>query len=207
MTNIAGGGRRFVKEHQIAFHRFFENVACRAGNILMSALERKRRLFVIEQRRPPFIAVVASSAIAGLGPELIRMRVLVALSARNRGMREIDVRHRQLHIGWLVAFGASNGAMRTQQREIRFGVIEFRRIFPYFGGMAKQASDRLAALSRSGHALRELALVHVLMATRATQLNKVIDRGLGSVSRLVAFVARHRLVSIDKRKAGFLMKG
>ena len=73
--------------------------------------------------------------------------------------------------------------------------------------MAKQASDWLAARSRSGHTLSELALMHVLMATRATQLNKVIDRGPGSVSRLVAFVARHRLVSIDKREAGFLMLG
>lgn len=145
MTNSAGGGRRFVKEHQIAFYRFFENVAGRAGDILMSALERKRRLFMIKQRRPPFIAVVARSAIAGPGPELIRMRVLVALGARNRRMREIDVRHRQLHIGRLVAFGASNGAMRTQQREIRFGVIELRSIFPYLGGMAEQASGWLAA--------------------------------------------------------------
>ena len=172
----------------------------------MSALERKRCLLMIKPRRPPFIVVVAGSAIAGPGPELIRMGVIMALGARDRCMREIDVRHRQLQIGRLVAFGAGDSAMRTRQREIRFGVIELRRIFPFLGGMAKQASNRFAARSQSGHALSELAFVYVLMATRATQLNKVIDRGLGSVSRLVAFVARHRLVSIDKREAGFLMQ-
>jgi hypothetical protein len=75
-------------------------------------------------------------------------------------------------------------------------VIELHRIFPFPGGMAEQASNRLAALPRSGHALSELAFVYVLMATRATQLNKMIDRGPGSVSRLVAFVARHCHVSI-----------
>ena len=196
MANIAGGGRRFVKEHQIAFYRFFESVAGRAGNILMTALERKRCLLMIKQRGPPFNVVVAGSAIAGPGPELIRMRVIMALGARNRCMREIDVLHRQLQIGRLVAFCAGDGAMRTRQREIRFGVIELHRIFPFLGGMAEQASNRLAALPRSGHALSELAFVNILMATRATQLNKVIDRGLGSVTRLVAFVARHRLVSI-----------
>jgi hypothetical protein len=55
--------------------------------------------------------------------------------------------------------------------------------------------------------MSELAMMNILMATRATQLNKVIDRGPGCVARLVAFVARHRLVSIDKREAGFLMQG
>ena len=196
MANIAGGGRRFVKEHQIAFYRFFENVAGRAGNILMSALERKRCLLMIKQRRPPFNVVVAGGAIACPGPELIRVGVIMALGARDRCMREIDVRHRQLQIGRLVAFGAGDSAMRTRQREIRFGVIELHRIFPFPGGMAEQASNRLAALPRSGHALSELAFVYVLMATRATQLNKMIDRGPGSVSRLVAFVARHCHVSI-----------
>jgi len=70
----------------------------------MSALERKNCLLVIKQRRPPLIAVVAGTTIVRLGSELVRVGVIVALSARRRCTREIDMRHRQLHIGRLVTF-------------------------------------------------------------------------------------------------------
>jgi hypothetical protein len=108
--------------------------------------------------------------------------------------------HRQLHYGRLVAFGAGNGAMRTNQREIRSGMIELRHILPFLDRMAERASDWLAALVKRSHTLSELAFVDVLVATRATQLNKVVDRGLGSVSRFVAFVAWHRRMSIGERE-------
>ena len=125
----------------------------------------------------------------------------MAFRARDRCTGEIDMRHRQLDNRRLVAFCAGNGAMGTNQREIRSGMIELRHILPFLDRMAEPASNGLAALVQRSHTLSELAFVDVLMATRATQLNKVVNRGLGSISWFVAFVAWHRCMSIDKREA------
>ena len=60
----------------------------------MAALEWKCRLVVIEERRSPFVAVVAGRAVTAACAELVCVRVLVTLIAGLRGAGEFDVHHR-----------------------------------------------------------------------------------------------------------------
>jgi len=46
----AGRGSGFVIEHEVAVDRLLQGVASRASYFLMTSLERKRSLFVIEER-------------------------------------------------------------------------------------------------------------------------------------------------------------
>ena len=85
MAGLAGLGRRLVKQHRVSVHQLLERVAGRAGNILVAALERERRLLVVEERGLPLVAVVAGGAVVALRAELVGMRILVAFAARYGG--------------------------------------------------------------------------------------------------------------------------
>lgn len=111
VASFAGLWRGLVKEDEVSAHRLFKRVAGRAGNILVAAFEGKCRLIVIEQRRPPLVAVMASGAVAGLGAELVCMRVLVAVPASRGSTLELNMKQGQLHVGRLVAICAGHGAM------------------------------------------------------------------------------------------------
>ena len=111
MACLAGRWRWLVKEHHVVGDRFPEGMASRACNLLMGTLERESRLFVIEKRGPPFVAVMAGGAVIGASTELVSMRVLVTLVARPGSTGEINMQHGQFHVRRLVAVGALDGAM------------------------------------------------------------------------------------------------
>ena len=94
MASLARRWRRLVKQHQGPIHRLFERMAGRACNVLMTAFEWKCRLVVIEERRSPFVAVVAGRAVITTRAELVCVRILMAFIAGLRGTGEFDVQHR-----------------------------------------------------------------------------------------------------------------
>lgn len=93
MACFAGLGGWLVIENLDSIHRLFERMTFGTRNILMTALERKSRSFVVEERRSPLDAVVARLAPLRTFTELVRMRVLVAFAAFFGRFDEVYVRH------------------------------------------------------------------------------------------------------------------
>jgi len=98
----------------------------------MSSGEWENGLAVIEQRRPPFVAVVASGAIVHARAKLISMRVFVAFGALCWSACELHMHQRQLHVWRLVAVSASHRTMTAEQWETCLRMVEFRQVFPVF---------------------------------------------------------------------------
>ena len=205
---VAGGAilrSRFVEQHGFAFDLPHEFVAIGAFHIRVYALKRKScASIVIEQRRFPLGAVVA----VGTGRyvclcELLAVRIFVALLAVFRRGLKVDVHHRSFKIWRLVAIDAGCGTMCTQQRESRLRVIELGQLLPRFCGMARLASAWTACSLCLLHALIELPIVRIGVATGATQIRPVIDRGGGPQigGLFVTIGARHRNVLAGEEKA------
>jgi len=130
---FAGFRRRLVEEHETPVYRLLQCVACRTGNVFVTSFQRESRFVVIEERRLPFVAVVASSAIVGAGAELVGMRILMTIAAIGGGFREVHMPHVEFHGRRLVAIDAGHRAMRSEEREVRLRVIESGQIFPLTG--------------------------------------------------------------------------
>jgi len=77
----------------------------------MTAFKREPRLFMVKQRWPPLVAIVARGTVAPARAKLIGMWILMALAACGWRVRKSHVPQIQLHVGWLVAVGAANCAM------------------------------------------------------------------------------------------------
>jgi len=174
VASLASRRCRFVKEHWGVIHHFLQRVTCRASHILMASFERKLGLVVIEERGPPLVVVMAPGAVVGAIAELIGVGILVASGACLRGARKVDMHQRQLQIRGLVAVGAGYRTMRAEEWKICLSVVEFRKIFPVFGGVACLATERLPCRTGLLHAFRELTLVNVLMTCRAVELAEVV---------------------------------
>lgn len=160
--------RGLVKQNQVSFYLFLERVTRGAGNVLMTAFQRKVRLVMVEKRGPPLIAVVASGTIVCPRPKLAGMRVLMAIATISRGFRELHVRHGQFHIWRLVAIDAGHGPMRAHQRKLGLRMVELRYVFPLARRVARLTTERSPRGIARRHALRELPLMHIFMAGRAT---------------------------------------
>lgn len=102
----------------------------------MSAPERKNRLAVIEERRPPLIAVVAGRAIVAACSELVGVRIGVAFVASLGRALELNMHHIQLHVRRLVTLCAGYGAMGAYKWKFGLGMVEFCKIVPAFSGVA-----------------------------------------------------------------------
>ena len=115
-------GRWRIEEDLFAIDGFEELVASSAGDVTMLAFQGERcALVVIEGRRLPLARVMAVVALRNfvreeLG-ELAAVDVLVALLAFLGRLFEVHVGHLGFEIRRLVAVDASDGAMRTHQRE------------------------------------------------------------------------------------------
>ena len=171
----------------------------------MPALQRKRRLLMVKQRRLPLVAVVATRTFIPLLPKLVSMRILVAVHALQRCLVEPNVKHRLLHVRRTMAIDARYRTMRPFQRELRVRVIEVRKILPHLRLVTRLATHRLALGIQLRHPLRKLTLVNVLMACRAGQLRKVVRHHSLPRQRLVALVARHRNMTTRQRKVRLLV--
>lgn len=131
-----------VEEDGLCADHLGELVALRTADILVRPAQRERSpLLVIEQRRLPFHAVVAVGAAGDVRlRELLPVNVLVAILALSRSSLEIDVDEVSLQVGRLVAIAAGRRTMRSQQRKLRFRVIESRQFLPRLRRVAGFAS-------------------------------------------------------------------
>lgn len=111
-------------------------MASRACDILVSTPKGKYRLVVIEERRPPLIAVVAGRAIVAACSKLVGVRIGVAFAASLGRALELNMHHIQLHVRRLVTLCAGYGAMGAYKWKVGLGMVEFRKIVPAYGGVA-----------------------------------------------------------------------
>ena len=180
VASLACDRRGLVEEDVLPIYLLLELVAVSAGNSLMAALEGERGLFVIEERRLPFVAVVAGGTVAFLFGKLLAVRIFVALAACLRSLAEVDVQHGAFHVRRLVAIRALHGAVRADEGELRGGVIEGVQILPLLGCVACFAAERIALGILLRHALGKLAVMDVLVAGLAVKLREMIERlGIG----------------------------
>src|SRR5579863_7417704 len=115
-----------VEQDQVLTHHLLVDVAGCAGHVLVTALQREGRLFVVEERRLPLVAGMACSATFSARAELPRMRILMAIGAAQWRLGEIDMQHRLLEIRRPMTIGAVHSAVRSFKLEVRRGVIEAR---------------------------------------------------------------------------------
>lgn len=162
-------GRGLIKQDRLAGDQPRRLVAVSATDVLMCAAQRERRsLFVIEERRFPFHAVMAFGAAGHIVMrELLSVGIFVAILALERSCFEIHVDQFRSQIWGFMTIDASRSAMCSKQRELCFGVIEAGKLFPRFRGMAHLAADRGAICANLLHSLVELPLVRIGVATRA----------------------------------------
>lgn len=145
----------------------------------MCALQGKDGSCVmIEDRRFPLSGVVALDA----GGNTVRfrklapMRIRVALFALCRGSSEIRVHQFGFKVRRLMAVDASYCTMCADQRERSLRVVEFRKIFPTLSGVASRAAKGFSVSAKNDHALLELIAMWITVATRASQVVKVVRR-------------------------------
>ncbi len=205
-------GCGLIEENSLRCDYLGHLVALRASHVLMRSSQWERRAFlVIEQRRLPLHAVVAlgTSGYVGLR-ELLAVNVLVTLFTLHRRRFEIDVDQLGLKIRGLVAVFASCRTVRPKQRKLRLRMIKPGKVFPRLGCVASFAARPRTVSPHLLHALLELPLVRINMATGARQILPVINhRRLGLELRrlLVTFGARNRDVAARQCEVSFFMLG
>lgn len=131
--------------------------------------------------------------------------LFVAFLALRGGGLEIHVQQRPLEVRRPVTRGTVHRAVRPSQDEAGATVVEARHIRPRLRRVAGLAAERVAAGVECAHAHRELSLVGIRVARRATQVVEV-ERIVAILSgRLVAVVAGDREVPSREHKSRLLM--
>ena len=128
VTGLALDGSGLVIQHVAAVHRFDIAVATGAADVFVHALQRESGATVVKKRRFPLVVVVAGGTRCrfSIEGELRVVRVPVAVLAQFRRLPEINVQQVGFEIWRLVTIGAGDGPMRSDQRKLGCGVIEFR---------------------------------------------------------------------------------
>jgi len=205
--------RGFVEENRFIGDGFVQFVTIGTLDVLVCATQGERGpLFVIEQRGLPFRAVVAVGAGGSVtfGDELLSVNVLVAVLALHGGGFEIHIDQLGFEVWRFVAVDARRGPMCSEQGELGLGMIEGGEFLPRLGAMADLATGGSFVGAELRHALVELSLMGIIVATGAVEGLPVIDNrrfGLELSGFLVAFGARHRDVAASQRKSSLLMLG
>ena len=128
-------GSRLVEQNRLGRNNPGRLVTLGAAHILMSAPQRERRpLLMVKQRRLPLRAVVALGAMRNIrNCKLLPMDVVMAVFAGGRRRFEVDVDQPGFEIRRFVAVFAGRRAMGSQQRKLRFRVIEAGDVLPRLG--------------------------------------------------------------------------
>jgi hypothetical protein len=108
---------------------------------------------------------------------------------------EINTGKLDFKVGGFVAVAASDGTMRSCQREFCLGMVKARQLHPGFVGVTSFTSHGLP-VDQPEHALSELPAVRILVTTRAGHVLKVVPRRRfvlrGSLGlRFVTLLASH----------------
>lgn len=171
-------GRRLVEENRLLGHHFHQFVTFGAAHVLVRSPKRKiGPLVMVERRRLPLDAVVAVGAARDIGfRELLAVDVLMAILALRGSSLEIRIDQLGLKVRRLMAIDAGRRLMGSEQREFCLRVVEPRHFFPRFGGVTSLAARRGTIRALLLHALFELALVNIFVATGAVEILPVVER-------------------------------
>lgn len=207
MTGSTFLGGRLVEENGLAGDQPGQFVTVGAADIAMNSVQGEfGPLVMVEERGFPFQAVVAFHTMSDSGfGKLLPVRTLVAVFTDGGRSFEIHIDEPGFEVGRFVAIDAGGGAMGSQQRKRRLGMIEARQLLPRPGGVAGFASRGGATGPGLQHPLLELALMRVGVATGAREALPVVDHtGLPLKLRgfLVAVTAGHCDVASGKREMG-----
>ena len=180
---MAGGavlGRRLIEENGLSPYHSRLLMALGAAHILMGAAQRKRCSFlVVEERGLPLHAVVALGAARNVShSELLAVNVFVTVLALCRCGLEVHVDQLGLKIWRPMTVDAGSCAVRSQQRELRLGVVEARKFLPRLSGVTGFASRHGTIGTRLQHAFFELTFMRIGMATGAIEGTPAVHRCL-----------------------------
>src|SRR5450631_2376057 len=98
---MTGRTRRWswlVEEHRFTFDVALVVVARSARNILVPTLQREGGLLMVEERWTPLLRVVARGTVGSSFPELIAVRIFMAIRTVRRGLCKLHMRHRLLQV-------------------------------------------------------------------------------------------------------------
>lgn len=161
VTRVALKGRGLVENHGISVDESIQRVALVAFDAGMSAGEREfGALVVVKCGRNPALFIVTWSAegFAGAVRKLAAVGFNVAAFAGQCGSLELNFLFARGHF---VASAAGYSAMRADEREFRFGVIETIDVRPRFGAVAGFATEGGAIGAAALHAIAELPVMRI----------------------------------------------
>lgn len=203
-------GRGLIEQDIFTFDHPRQLVTTLTAYIAVHPREREAgTLVMVEQRWLPAGAIVAvRTGSRSSGRELPAMDIRMAVLALRRRRPEVHINQLSLQVGRLVAIHAGGGTVRAQQRKRSRGMVEGREILPGFRRMAGLAARRLAIRSLPLHALAELAVMRIRMATGARELVPVIKHrrlGLEAFTLFMTIPARHRNMAARQEETRFLV--
>ena len=153
-------------------HQFGLIVTLGARHIGMSACQWEMSFgVVIECRGNPARGVVAVAAVRSVILSDYKLSVVCIFVAGFASLRR-SLKTQLVGGGGFVAISACHGAMRSEQREFCFRVVEAVDVRPRFSGVASFASERRAIGPLAGHFFVEFAVVRVLVASGAVPILK-----------------------------------
>ena len=155
--------RLFVDNHGLGVNHARLLMAFVASHAFMAALQGEMRPGVmVESGGRPALRVMAvrTRCLPGLG-ELSVMGIFVTILADLRGVLELYFLFADRR---LVTITALDGAMRSEQRELGFRMVEAIHVRPGPHVMAGFASLRRAVGTPPRHAFFEFAMMDILMA-------------------------------------------
>ena len=115
------------------------------------------------------VVAVAAMGLGVLGRELPIVRIGMACLALLRSPLE----SRGVFRRCLVTFAASDGAVRSHQREFRLAVVKSADVRPGLGIVACLTAERCAVRPFARHPVVELSLVRILVAGSARPVFKL----------------------------------
>jgi len=202
--------RGFVEQNRLALDLALHGVAHRATHIRVAARQWELSpLIMVKRGRGPSLVHVAIPAFGNsvLGHKLAAVRIRVAGFAILRRSRKLNL----LGAGErLVAFAAGDSAMRAEQGEFRFRMVEAADVNPGSGAVAALAAKcgSISALLR--HAFLEFTLVGIGVTGGARAVREMERKNLvrsPAKSRFVALRAGDGYVSPSQDEVCVLMLG
>ena len=180
MTGFALSRGRLVEKHGLPFDLASEFVTIVTSDVPVSALERKRSaLVVVKPRGLPACRVMAARTVGGVfaSGKLAGVDIVVTSGAVFRRSAEINIFQAGFQHRWTMAVSAGYAAVSAEERKICFRMIEAVKFLPSCGRVAGFAARRRTVRTLRFHALFELTVMRIHVASRAGTILKAIFHG------------------------------
>jgi len=199
----------FIDDHRLLRDHARLLVALIAGHVRVASLQGEMgSRVVVERRRNPALCIVTirASGLPGFH-KLAGMRIFVTILTNLRRALELHFLRPHRHF---VAITALHRAVRAEQREFRFRMVEAVDVRPGPHIVAGFAAQGRAVCAAPRHAVLEFAVVHVDVTGRAGPILEMERQDFVLPSGGTDFVtigARHGRVSAGQRETSVAMLG